>query len=132
MVPVLVKLGIIMYRVKFIDLVNRSQEVFDYDNLFDAIKVAKETKIGLNGFIKPAIPNSVFNERLLELLTLGFIMVGPKTEEYAQGSTMVMLTKADLDTRIETSVFNETDKATYVGSFIPQQTNNYTPKSIES
>jgi hypothetical protein len=121
-----------MYRVKFIDLVNRSQDTFDYDNLFDAIKVAKETQIGSLGFTKPAIPDLVFNERLLELLTSGFLMVGPKTEDYVQGSVMIMLTKADLDTRVETSVFNTTDKATYVGSFIPSQPSEYKPKAIDS
>lgn len=122
-----------MYRVKFIDLVERTHQSFDYENLFDAIRVAKETNIGYSRLYTEAIPNEVFNEKLFELLTLGYIYTGSKSEDYPLGSTMIMLTEADPNTRIETSVYNNIPQGTYVGSFIPTQANQPNiPNMLES
>lgn len=77
------------YVVKFLDLIERTKEEFEYAKLSDAIKVAKDSDI--NG--RPAISDDNFEVKLLELLTSTFTYAGPKTDQYPEGSVMVMLTK---------------------------------------
>lgn len=84
-----------MFRVKFIELRKQSIETNDYENLFDAIKVAKETNVGSESIIREAIPDVVFNEQFNMLLTSGFIYSGWRTSEYPEGDVMIMLLKVD-------------------------------------
>jgi hypothetical protein len=83
------------YRVKFISLQEQTIDKYDYESLFDAIRVAKETNIGPDRLYTEAIPDDKFNEEFLSLLTLGFIYVGPKTEKYPEGNTMIQLVKVN-------------------------------------
>jgi hypothetical protein len=84
-----------MYRVKFLDLREQTKEQFDYENIFDALRVAKETNLGSERVIREAIPDKEFNEQLHLLLTSGFVYAGWKTSEYPTGDHMVFLLKVD-------------------------------------
>jgi len=80
-----------MFRVKFINMVEQTKDEFDYDNLWDALKVCKETNIGPDRIHSESMTNEQFDEELLILLTQGFIYVGPKTNQYPEGYIMLML-----------------------------------------
>jgi hypothetical protein len=93
-----------MYRVKFVDLREQTIDTHDYENLFDAIKVAKKTNIGSDRVHMEAISNELFNEKFLTLLQTGFIVVGDKSEDYPDGDTMIMLLQRDELTGVEAAL----------------------------
>ncbi len=108
------------YRVKFLDLVEQTKEEHDYTNLFDAIKVAKESNIGPHGLHIEAIPDVVFNEHFLTLLTSGFLYAGQRTHEFPDGDTLVMLLKVNEDTGVESPVYDGIPLA-FVSTVVPNQ-----------
>lgn len=95
----------VKFRVKFLHLAEQTKTEFDYDNLFDAIKVCKETNIGHNRIHREAMTNEQFDSQLLTLLTTGFIYTGDKLNEYADGDIMIMLLQVEERTGIERPVY---------------------------
>jgi hypothetical protein len=79
-----------LYRVKFLHLVERTKDVFDYSDLLDALRVIKETQ--LDGF---AMTDKRFDEGLMQLLTMSLIYRGHKTSEHPEGVYAVMLTRVE-------------------------------------
>lgn len=94
-----------MFRVKFVDMVEQTIVKHDYDNLWAALSVAKNTDIGPDRINRVAITDAVFNEQLHTLLTSGFIYTGIKTTEHPDGNFMVMLLKIN-DKEEERPVYN--------------------------
>ncbi|MFE1145214.1 hypothetical protein [Streptomyces rochei] len=82
------------YVVKFINLTENTLNRFEYDNLFDALKVCKETNLS-DHYHLPAMSEKFFNEHLLELLTSAVVYVGTKTEKHPAGEIMIMLTMGE-------------------------------------
>lgn len=95
-----------MYVVKFFNLTESTMDEFEYQDLFSAIKVAKETNLGTDNLILPAMDDDKFNEELLILLTTSLVYAGRKTKEHPEGEFMIMLTQRDDETREETTVYN--------------------------
>ena len=87
------------YVVKFLNNTNMTSYVAEYEGLLDALMVAKDTDI----YCQPMISEEQFNEELITLLTSGQIKVKHRGEE-----TVVMLTKRDLSTDVETPVYDGT------------------------
>ncbi|MGS2592222.1 hypothetical protein [Streptomyces hebeiensis] len=84
--------------MKFINLREQTIDIQDdYENLFDAIRVAKETNIGPDRTYRVAISNERFNEVFFTLLTSGYIYAGTKSTPYPYGDVMVMLLSVNAD-----------------------------------
>jgi hypothetical protein len=84
-----------MFRVRFVNLKEQTVTASDYNELFDAIKVAKETNIGPDRITRVAIPDSTFNHHFVDLLKHGYIYVGPRSEEFPNGDYMVQLLRVN-------------------------------------
>jgi hypothetical protein len=72
-------------------MVEQTKDEFNYPNLWDALQVCKETNIGPGYIHSPAMSNKQFDRELMTLLTQGFIYIGPKLNQYSEGSIMLML-----------------------------------------
>lgn len=79
-----------MFRVKFLDLPERTSEVFEYMHLMDALKVAKDTQFS-DRLHCPAMSDELFDNELGNLITSGFVYAGKKTSEFPDGELMIML-----------------------------------------
>jgi hypothetical protein len=87
------------YVVKFLNNGEMTSTTHEYENLFDAIAVAKDTDVNY----RPMIPEAQFNDELITLLTSGQITV-----KHGRDEITVMLTKLDILTNIETPVYDGT------------------------
>jgi hypothetical protein len=94
-----------MYVVKFVDIAHKTVREDEYDDLFDAIKVAKETNIGPDRLVIPAMSRKFFNQNFSTLLTIGYVYAGQKTYEFPNGNFIVLLLKRN-DEGIETPLMD--------------------------
>lgn len=116
------------YRVKFISLEEHTVDAFDYDHLFEALKVAKETNIGPDRLHKVAISNDKFDRELIMLLTSCFVYAGIRTSELPEGNMMIMLLRVDAD-GVEHAVYPVV--STIAPPFMPdQRTRNRAPEDL--
>lgn len=114
------------YRVKvtFLFQGNHAQLVGDYESLFDAISVVKNTKLHENVVSRSALSDEAFNEKFFELLTNGYTYTGNKSSDYPDGNIVVHLVKVDPVYNEEMAVYG--DKTMYnVLPAIPQQQSKF-------
>jgi hypothetical protein len=108
-------------------MVEQTKDEFEYGNLYDALRVCKETNIGPDRIHTSAMSNEQFDRDLFTLLTQGFVYIGPKLNQYAEGSIMLMLLSVDND-GIESPVYSMLPKVFSVArdnlperAFVPHQ-----------
>jgi hypothetical protein len=80
-------------RIHFLGQRDKGVEEWNYDSLFDAIKVAKESNIGSDRSFKPAFSDTAFNECFSIMLKHGFAHAGTKSPDYPHGNVIVFLLK---------------------------------------
>jgi len=82
-----------MFYIKFINLTENTIEFqAEYESLFDALRVCKETNLS-SSYHRPAMSDSYFNEHLFELLTSAMVYTGTSTPDHPAGEIMITLTK---------------------------------------
>jgi hypothetical protein len=95
-----------MFIVKFYNLTENTVSSFEYEHLFEALAVAKNTDISDSRINVPAMSNDKFDSELFTLLTSGFIYCGDRTPEHPDGEYMVGLVKRDFENGDERVVYS--------------------------